>query len=73
MYRIWLLASVHDRRPNLPGFVRQRIKKIIDALAENPRPDNSIELNFPTDIDYWEPRRIRADSWRIVYAGECCF
>ena len=55
------------------GVVRQRIKKIIDALAENPRPNNSIELNFPTEIDYWEPRRIRVDSWRIVYAVDDTF
>lgn len=66
MYRVWLLASVHNQRRNLPGVVRQRIKKIIDALAENPRPYNSIELNFPVDIDYWEPRR-------IVYAVDDAF
>ena len=73
MYQIWLLASVHDQRRNLPGVVRQRIRKIIDALAENPRPDNSIELNFSTEIDCWEPRRIRIGSWRIVYAVDDTF
>ncbi|NEO55603.1 MAG: type II toxin-antitoxin system RelE/ParE family toxin [Okeania sp. SIO3B5] len=73
MYRVWLLASVHDCRRNLPGVVRQRIKKIIDALSENPRPDNSIKLDFPTDTDSWEPRRIRVDSWRIVYAVDDTF
>ena len=50
MYRVWLLASVHNQRRNLPSVVRQRIKKIIDALAENPRPYNSIELNLQTSI-----------------------
>ena len=73
MYRVWLLASVHNQKRNLPGVVRQKIKKIIDALAENPRPQNSIELNFPVDIDYWEPRGIRVDSWRIVYAVDDAF
>ena len=39
MYRIWLLASVHNQRRNLPGVVRQRIKKIqVAVLPIRERP-----------------------------------
>ena len=67
MYRIPLLASAHDERRNLPGVLRQRIKKIIEALGEDARPDNSIMLRFYANAN-WEPRRIRVDLWRIIYA-----
>lgn len=48
MYRIRLLASAHDERRNLPGVIRQRIKKIIEALGEDARPDNSIRTKVLT-------------------------
>ncbi|MEA5500296.1 type II toxin-antitoxin system RelE/ParE family toxin [Limnoraphis robusta Tam1] len=67
MYQIQLSASAHNQGKKLPGVIRQRIKNIIDALAQDPRPYNSIQLDFETE-DSWEPRRIRVDSWRIIYA-----
>jgi mRNA-degrading endonuclease RelE of RelBE toxin-antitoxin system len=48
--------------------MRQRIKKIIEGLGKNPRPNNSIMLRFYTNANYWEPRRIKVDTWRIMYA-----
>ena len=51
---------------DLPGYVRQRIKRAIDDLADNPRPSDSQALNLPgLDSDVW---RLRLDKWRIVYA-----
>ncbi|WP_413161068.1 type II toxin-antitoxin system RelE family toxin [Capilliphycus salinus ALCB114379] len=67
MYQIQLSESAHNHGKKLPGVIRQRIKNIIDALAQDPRPYNSIQLDFETE-DSWEPRRIRVDSWRIIYA-----
>lgn len=51
---------------NLPGYVRQRVKKAVDALAVEPRPPRSIQLDFP-ELD-GELRRARLENWRIVYA-----
>ena len=50
---------------NLPGYVRQRVKRAVDALALQPRPPRSIQLDFP-ELD-GELRRSRLDNWRIVY------
>ncbi len=72
MYRVWLLPTAHNEGRKLPGVVRQRIKKIIDGLAENPRPYNSIEMESPIETS-WEPRRIRIDSWRIIYVVDDAF
>jgi mRNA interferase RelE/StbE len=71
-YAVWLLPSVHQERRNLPGVVRQRIKCLIDELADNPRPDNSSELRSPIETT-WEARRIRLDCWRILYVIDDTF
>jgi len=50
----------------LPGHVRHRVKRAVDALAEEPRPKRSSRLEAP------EPgcdlRRLRIEDWRIIYA-----
>jgi mRNA-degrading endonuclease RelE of RelBE toxin-antitoxin system len=69
MYEIKLLASAYNERKILPeGAIRQKIKHIITALAANPRPGNSTELRFNFGALGWQPRRIKIDSWRILYA-----
>ena len=50
----------------LPGHMRQRIKRAIDALAVHPRPHNSKRLSSAGSEH--ELRRLRLDRWRIVYA-----
>ncbi len=49
----------------LPGNIRQRIKRAVSELAENPRPPRSKVLSVP-EFD-GELRRLRLESWRIVY------
>jgi mRNA interferase RelE/StbE len=68
--RVYLEPEVHEARKILPGNVRQRVKRTIDALAHNPRPAESKELaveglDVPSSI---ELRRIRLDALRLVYA-----
>jgi len=46
--------------------MRQRVRKAVDALAENPRPTKSKALQVPGL--HSEVRRLRLDRWRIVYA-----
>ena len=52
---------------DLPGHMRQRVKRAIDALADNPRPADSKALNAPEDLPY-EVCRLRLDKWRVLYA-----
>ncbi len=68
--KVYLEPEVHEARKSLPGNVRHRIKKVIDALADKPRPPESKVLDaegldVPRSI---ELRRIRLDSWRLLYA-----
>jgi hypothetical protein len=42
---------------------------MLNDLAQNPRPAESQVLQLPDTIrTEWEVRRIRLESWRIVYA-----
>ena len=66
-YKIWMSPSVHDERKGLPGAVRQRIKQAIEALATDPRPSSSRQLRSTGETN-WEPRRLRLDDWRVIYA-----
>jgi mRNA-degrading endonuclease RelE of RelBE toxin-antitoxin system len=45
--------------------MRQRAKRAVEGLANDPRPLISTALNVP-DFEH-ELRRIRMDKWRIVY------
>lgn len=68
MYQVRLLATVYRERKALPGNVRQRVKDLLDSLAEDARPYNSVELQLEdVDLD-WEVRRIRIETWRVIYA-----
>jgi mRNA-degrading endonuclease RelE of RelBE toxin-antitoxin system len=69
LYKVWIEPEVHANRDQLPGKVRQRIKKEINSFARNPRPPTSRPLDtegleIPTQV---EIRRSRLENWRIVY------
>jgi len=59
-------SALHEIK-NLPGYVRQRIKRAIDALANDPYPSEGKALNLLSDpaCEVW---RLRLDRWRVVYA-----
>lgn len=65
-YTVYVIPKAWQEIKNLPGSMRQRIKKAIDGLAEQPYPSQSKKLNTP-DIEY-TLCRLRLDKWRIVYA-----
>lgn len=65
-YTIYVLPSAWKEIKQLPGNMRQRVKKAIDHLASEPRPSKSIALRYADD--QIELRRLRLDRWRIVYA-----
>jgi len=47
---------------NLPGNYRQRLRRIIESLAGQPRPHGAKELRERPDR-----YRIRVDRWRLIY------
>jgi mRNA interferase RelE/StbE len=74
VYQVYLEPQVHARRRELPGNVRQRLKREIEGLSTEPRPHHSRvldlskvedELSIPEGI---EVRRLRLDRWRVIYA-----
>lgn len=65
-YTVYVIPSAWPKIKELPGNIRQRVKRSIDSWADNPRPSKSKELDIP-DVEF-EVRRLRLDQWRIVYA-----
>jgi len=66
-YSVYILPSAWHEIKDLPGHMRQRVKRTIDELKNNPHPAGSKKLEVPEDIpvELW---RIQLDKWRIVYA-----
>jgi mRNA-degrading endonuclease RelE of RelBE toxin-antitoxin system len=64
-YSVYVIPDEFQAIKKLPGNVRQRIKRAIDDLADNPRPPASkqLEMGDAEDVDI-EVRRIRLDNWR---------
>jgi mRNA interferase RelE/StbE len=65
-YTVYVIPHAWKEIKDLPGNMRQRVKRAIEALADNPRPPRSKALDTP-DFEH-ELRRLRLDRWRIVYA-----
>jgi mRNA interferase RelE/StbE len=64
-YTVYIVPPAWDEIQNLPGHMRQRVRRAIGALADAPRPGESKALNL-ADIPV-EVRRVRLDRWRIIY------
>lgn len=62
-YQLKLTRQVQAEIDALPGNIRQRIRRAIAQLAENPRPDNTKALRGELKGYY----RIRIDSYRVIY------
>lgn len=69
-YDLFLEPEVHAARHDLPGNMRQRIRRIIADLAVSPRPPESAVMDTES-LDLREDaelRRLRVERWRIIYA-----
>jgi mRNA-degrading endonuclease RelE of RelBE toxin-antitoxin system len=64
-YKVHVTPAAWKEIKNLPGRMRQRVRKAVDAFADDPRPAKSKALDLP-DLTC-EVRRLRLDRWRIVY------
>lgn len=65
-FKVYVTLDAWKEIKTLPGHVRQRIRKAINSLAENPRPAKSKVLDL-SGLQA-EVRRLRLDRWRIVFA-----
>jgi mRNA interferase RelE/StbE len=65
-YQVYTTPSALREAKELPGHMRQRVKRAVRALADDPRPSGSRTLDVP-DFDR-ELRRLKLDNWRVVYA-----
>ncbi len=69
-YHVWIEPEVHAAREDLPGNVRQRVKRMLDGLNSDPRPSDSKTLDV-SELDVppvTEIRRLRLEHWRVLYA-----
>jgi mRNA interferase RelE/StbE len=65
-YTVYVTPAALKEIKNLPGNVRQRVRRAVSALADDPRPAKSKALNVSGVA--CEVRRHRPDLWRIVDA-----
>lgn len=65
-FTVYVTPRAWDEIKGLPGHVRQRVRRAISDLAEDPRPAQSRELSGPQLQR--QLYRVRLDAWRVVYA-----
>jgi mRNA interferase RelE/StbE len=65
-YTVFVTPDAWTEIKDLPGHLRQRVRRAVKSLAEEPRPRSSKRL-ITAEVKR-EFRRLRLDKWRIVYA-----
>ncbi len=70
-FTVYVTPGALEEIKDLPGNIRQRVKRAISELEKSDAPSNSKSLDPSEVADQIEPdqtiRRIRMDRWRIVY------
>jgi mRNA interferase RelE/StbE len=68
-YTVYVIPGAWKEIKSLPGNMRQRVRRTIDDLADNPHPPKSKQLDVSGLPDFEaELYRIQLDRWRVVYA-----
>ena len=62
-YQLSFRKGVLREIERLPGYLRQRVKQIIQRLVDNPRPKIAEALHNDLEGFY----KIKLADWRIVY------
>lgn len=65
-YRLRIEHEAERQIERLPGHMRQRVKRTIAALTDNPRPATAKRME-PPHTDKW---RLRLENYRIIYIIE---
>jgi len=63
VYRLRLSRQVRAEIDTLPGHIRQRLRRVIAQLAEDPRPAEAKALSGDLTGYY----RLRIDLYRVIY------
>ena len=64
-YEVWVPPGVWREIRRLPGHVRQRVRRAINNLKDNPHPPRSKRLEWSEpDVELWW---LGLDRWRVVY------
>lgn len=65
-YTVFVIPQAWQEMKELPGNMRQRVKREVDQLRDDPRPARSQQLTVETTGVVL--CRVRLDRWRLVYA-----
>ena len=65
-YQLWVRDEAKTEIRRMPGHMRQRVRRAIQRLSNEPRPHHSRKLRAPEGIKL-EARRLRLERWRVVY------
>jgi mRNA interferase RelE/StbE len=61
-YRVRVTDAARRELLRLPGHVRQRARRAVEELANQPRPSGARELrDRPGRFRFW------LDGWRVIY------
>ena len=65
-YKVYILPRASQEIDRLPGHVRQRVRRAVIGLRDDPKPAHGIQLDFDLGAgrELW---RLRLDTWRLVY------
>ncbi|MCI0380102.1 MAG: type II toxin-antitoxin system RelE/ParE family toxin [Gemmataceae bacterium] len=64
-YKVFVTPEALKEIKNLPGHIRQRVRRAVKGFTQNARPAKSKALDLPDLLV--EVRRLRIDRWRLVY------
>jgi mRNA interferase RelE/StbE len=65
-YRLKYADGVEPTIDKLPGNIRQRIRRLVSSLRDDPYPPEAQQMRD----DLRNAWRIQIDAWRIVYKVE---
>jgi mRNA interferase RelE/StbE len=65
-YSVYIRPDAHKEIDCLPGHVRQRVRRAVLSLQDDPRPSQGkcMEYGLGPQQELW---RLRLDAWRVVY------
>ena len=65
-YKVYILPRAGKEIDRLPGHMRQRIRRAVIGLRDDPRPVYGMQLDcdLAPGREVW---RLRLDAWRVVY------
>jgi len=68
-YRVYLLPRAVKEIDSVPGNMRQRVRRAVTGLRDDPYPTHSRRLahDVGPGRELW---RLRFDAWRVVYLLE---